>query len=148
MNVAKLFFLTNLILTLFNQYNKNYIYLTSLHQDLYQKLVKCFSIYIPIHIIPKFSNEEDLDMVVDERVNYKDFEKSDTESENFEPIDELKLPQEHNSDQSIVFILDDLDQKQKEDPRLQAMLKRSRHNFISTFIISQDYYELGERTIR
>ena len=33
-----------------------------------------------------------------------------------------------------------------EDPRVQAMFKRSRHNNISNF--SQDYYELGKRTIR
>ena len=32
------------------------------------------------------------------------------------------------------------------DPRVQAMFKRSRHNVF--FIISQDYYELPERTIR
>ena len=34
------------------------------------------------------------------------------------------------------------------DPRVQAMFKRSRHNNLSFFIISQDYYELPERTIR
>ena len=28
------------------------------------------------------------------------------------------------------------------DPRVQAMFKRSRHNNLSIFIISQDYYEL------
>ena len=35
-----------------------------------------------------------------------------------------------------------------EDPRVQAMFKRSRHNNISIFIINQDYYELSKRTIR
>ena len=34
------------------------------------------------------------------------------------------------------------------DPRVQAMFKRSRQNNISIFIISQDYYELPKRTIR
>ena len=34
------------------------------------------------------------------------------------------------------------------DPRLQAMFKRSRHNNLSIFIFSQDYYELAERTLR
>ena len=34
------------------------------------------------------------------------------------------------------------------DPRVQAMFKRSRHNNLSIFIISQDYYELPKRTIR
>ena len=32
--------------------------------------------------------------------------------------------------------------------RVQALFKRSRHNNISVFIISQDYYELPKRTIR
>ena len=34
------------------------------------------------------------------------------------------------------------------DPRVQAMFKRSRHNTLSIFIISQNYYELPIRTIR
>ena len=34
------------------------------------------------------------------------------------------------------------------DPRVQAMFKRSRHNNLSIFIISQDYYKLPKRTIR
>ena len=33
------------------------------------------------------------------------------------------------------------------NPRVQAMFKRSRHNNLSIFIISQDYYELPKRTI-
>ena len=35
-----------------------------------------------------------------------------------------------------------------DDPRFQAMFKRSRHNILSIFIKSQDYYELGKKTIR
>ena len=31
------------------------------------------------------------------------------------------------------------------DPRVQAMIKRSRHNNLSIFIISQDYYELPNK---
>ena len=34
------------------------------------------------------------------------------------------------------------------DPRLQAIIKRSRHNNLSIFVISQDYYELQKRTNR
>ena len=37
-------FLTNLISNIINDYDKIYIYLPSLHHDLYQKLIKCFSI--------------------------------------------------------------------------------------------------------
>ena len=52
-NVGKSVFLTNLILNIINEYDKIYIYSPSLHQDLYQKLIKCFSNYIPIKITPK-----------------------------------------------------------------------------------------------
>ena len=38
--------------------------------------------------------------------------------------------------------------RKKNDPRVQAMFKRSRHNNISIFIFSQDYYELPKRTFR
>ena len=40
---GKSVFLTNLILNIINEYDKIYIYSPSLHQDLYQKLIKCFS---------------------------------------------------------------------------------------------------------
>ena len=71
-------------------------------------------------------------------INNKDFEKADTEKEFYESIEELSYPQEYNSDESIVIILDDLNQKEREDPRVQAMFKRSRHNTTSIFIKSQD----------
>ena len=74
-----------------NDNNKIFIYSTSLHQELYQKLNKCFTNYIPIHIIPNILNEEDIDIVIEEIVNNKDFEKSDTEIETYESIEELKL---------------------------------------------------------
>ena len=45
------------------------------------------------------------------------------------------------------FILDDLNEKETNDPRVQAMFKRSRHINLSILIISQDYKELPERTI-
>ena len=35
-----------------------------------------------------------------------------------------------------------------DDTSVQAMFKRSRHNNLSIFIISQDYYELSKKTIR
>ena len=34
------------------------------------------------------------------------------------------------------------------NPRVQAMFKRSKDNILSIFIISQDYYELPKRTVR
>ena len=72
--------------------NKIYIYLPSLHQ----KLIKCFSNYIPIHIISNILNEDDIDIVTDEIMNKKDFEKSCKEIETFESIEELKFPQEYD----------------------------------------------------
>ena len=91
---GKSVFLTNLILNIINEYDKIYVYSPSLHQDLYQKLIKCFSNYIPIHIIPNILNEADIDIVFDEVVNNKDFEKSDIELETCESIEDLKFPQD------------------------------------------------------
>ena len=81
-------FLTNLKLNIINEFDKIYIYSPSLHQDLYQKINKCFSIYIPIHIIPNILNEEDIDIVIEDIVSNKDFQKSDTEIETYESIEE------------------------------------------------------------
>ena len=91
-------------------------------------------------------NEEDIDIVIEELVNNKDFEKSDCGIETFDNIEELKYSQEYEN--NIIFILDDLNQKEMDDPRIQAMFKRSRHNNLSIFIICQDYYELGKKRIR
>ena len=67
--------LTNLVSNITNEYNKIYIYSLCLHQDLYQKIFKCFSNYIPNHIIRNTLNEEDIDVVIEKIVNNKDFEK-------------------------------------------------------------------------
>ena len=139
-NVGKSVFLTNLILNIINKYDKIYIYSPSLHQDLYQKLIKCFSIYIPIHIIRNILNEADIDIVIEEIVNNKDFEKSDTEIETYESIEDLKFP--HENENNSIITLDNLNQKEKDDVRVQAMFKRSRHNYLSFFRIIQDYHEL------
>ena len=143
---GKSIFLTNLILNIINEYNKIYIYSSSLHQDLHQKLIKCFSNYVPIHIIPNILNENDIDIVIDEIVDNKDFEKSDTEKETYESIQELKIPQE--CDDGGIIILDDSNEKEMKDPRVQAMFKRSRNKKLSIFIFSQDYYKLPKKTIR
>ena len=60
-----------------------------------------------IHIIPKIPDEEDIDVVIDEILNDKDFEKTDTEIEAQESKEELTYPQEHDSDQPNVNISDD-----------------------------------------
>ena len=86
---GKSVFLTNLILNIINEYDKIYIYSPSLHQELYQKLIECSSNYIPINIIPNILNEEDLDILIEEIINNKDFQKSDIEIETFDNIEEL-----------------------------------------------------------
>ena len=78
---GKSVFVANLILYIIDEYDKIYIYSTSLHQDFYQKLLEYFSNYIPIHITPTILKEEVFDVVIDEILNNKDFEKSDTEIE-------------------------------------------------------------------
>ena len=64
---------------------------------------------MPIHIIPKILNGDDIDIVNDETVKNKDIEKSDTEIETYESIEKIKYPQdyEHNS----IIILDELNKK-------------------------------------
>ena len=139
-------FLTNSIFNIINEYDKIYIYSPSLHHDLYQKLIKCFSNYIPINTILNILNEEDVDIVIEEIVNKKDFEKSDTAKETFDNIEELRYPQENEN--KNIFIPDDLNEKEINNDKIQAMFKRGRHNNLSIFIFSQDCYELPKRTIR
>ena len=113
---------------------------------MYQKLIKSLSKYIPSHIIPNILIEEDIDVVIEEIVHNKDLEKSNTEIETYESIEDLKFPQEHKTN-GIIF-LDELNEKQKNDRRVQALFKRSRHKNLSIFIISQDCYEIPTKTIR
>ena len=40
-----------------------------------------------------------------------------------------------------VIILDDLNEKEMKDPRVQSMFKRSGQNNLSFFVSSQNYYE-------
>ena len=118
---GKSVFLTCLILKIIKEYKKIYIYSPSLPQDLYQKLIKCFSTYIPSHLIRNILNEEDIDKVFEEIVNNKDFEKSDTEVKTYESIEEIKYPIEN--DDGGIITLDDLNGKEMNDRRVQAMFK-------------------------
>ena len=91
-------------------------------------------------------NEEDIDVVIKEIVSNKDFKKSVIDIETFDNIEELRFPQEYENNSTI--ILDDLNEKEINNDKVQAMFKRGRHNNLSIFKISQDYYELPKRTIR
>ena len=143
---GKSVFPTHSISNIINELKKNTLYSTSLHQDLYQKKIKCFRNYKPIHINAKILNEGDIDIVIDEIVNDKDFPKSPTEIEIYELIENLKYPQEYKD--GGIITLDDLIEKEMNDLRVRAMFKRSRHNNLSIFTISQSCYELPQRTIR
>ena len=142
---GKSLILTKLISNIISEYDKTYVYSSSLHQDLYQKLNKRFSNFIPIHIVLNIRNEEDFDLVIEELSNIKDFEISDIETETCDSIEELKFLQEYVSEETIVIILDDLYQKELEYLCVKAMFKRSRHKNISIFIISRDYYEISKK---
>ena len=138
-------FLTNLMLNNVNEQDKLFIYSPSLHQDLYQKLIKGFSGYISINIIPNILNEEDIDIVFETTVNNKNFE-NQILKQTYESIEELKFPQEY--DDGGIIILEDLNEKEMNDPGVQARFKRSRNNNVTFFIISQDYYDFPKKTIR
>ena len=111
--------LTNLILNIFNEFEKLYNYSLSLHQDLHQKLNQSLSNYILLNIIPNILREEDIDLVIDEIVNHEDFEKSDTEIETYECIEKLKYPLEY--DDGGIILLDDLNENKMGKSRAQAM---------------------------
>ena len=84
-NVGKSVFVTNFFLNFFNDFVNIYLYSPSPHQDLNQKLIKCFSNYLTFNVIPNNINKEDIGLVICERANHKDFEKLDTEKETYEP---------------------------------------------------------------
>ena len=111
-----------------------------------QRPNKYFSNDISINLISVILKEEETDLKVDEIVIDKEFEKSNTEIEMYESIEELKYPQEHDSNHSFAIVLDDLSETGKNNPQVQAMYKKSRHNNISIFF-QQEYYELPKRTI-
>ena len=134
----KISILTKLILNIINEYDKTYIYSPSLYQNFFKEIFKCITDYIPIHIIPNILNEEDIDIVIEEIFNNKDFNKSDIEIETFEGRQELKIPHE-KEDGGIIF-LDDSNEQEKNNPRVQSMFKRSTDNCLSIFIIIQDSY--------
>ena len=53
-----------------------------------------------------------------------------------------------NMKKNSIFILDDLNEKEINNEKIQAMFKSGRHNNLSIVILSKDYYELPKRTIR
>ena len=130
--------LTKLITEIINDFTEIYIYSPSIHQETYQKLIDSFEQKIPPNSISKIlKNKKTIEDCLNDNL-------SNIEISVYENIEELKYPQDYQGE-STVIILDDLNEKEMTDERVQALFKRSRHNNISVFIISQDYYELPKK---
>ena len=100
---SKSVFLADLILKIIIEYNKKDIHSRIFHQNFYQNLFKCFSIYIPSHIIPSFLHEEDIDIINDGTNNDKGFQKSDTEKETYESKEQGKKWHSESADPAKAF---------------------------------------------
>ena len=90
-----------------------YIFTPSIQQGLYQKII-CFSNYTPIHITPNILSEEDIDIVIGEVINNKDFEKSNSEVETYENMEDLNFALVYE-DGGIIKI-DDLNEEEMNNP--------------------------------
>ena len=103
-----------------NDYGKIYICSLSPHQDLYQKLIECFSNFIPLKTIQNILDKEDLELIIEKKVKEENFEK--TETETCESIAELEYPQEYNVDIPTLNILDDLNGEKINDLKVHETL--------------------------
>ena len=56
-NSDKTHCLTKLILSIIDDFQKIYIYSPSLHQELYQKIIKCMDAFLPFTVIQNILNE-------------------------------------------------------------------------------------------
>ena len=56
----------------------------------------------------------------------------------------MKIPQDYEN--NSIILVDDSSEKEINNDKREAIFKRGRHNNLSFFIISQDYYELPRRT--
>ena len=149
LNEAKLFFLTIWVLNIIMEFAKIHIYPPSLHHNSYQNLLEDYSVFVPINIIQDMLKKwRRLRRLTVEVFNDEDFERSQAGRETFEAIEELKNPQHYDSDSTIIMIVYDLNEKSLNDPRVQAMFKRSTLSNISTSIMSQDSFELPKKTVR
>ena len=144
--------LFKILLNIINDFDKILIFSPTIHQPIYQKLIKCFENFLPLNVIQNILKQdiplEELDDVIEEIIKDEDFETSNIECESYENIDELKNPQEYESDIKTIIILDDLNKQQLNDERVQMLFKRGRHNNLSIFVITHGFYELPKDTIR
>ena len=94
-------------------------------------MINCFDEFWPINKVHNILNEGDLYLIFEKLHNDTNFKKSEKEIEPFESIENLKYSQDSNSDSPIVNILDNLNEKEMNDPWVQASCKRSKHSSIS-----------------
>ena len=66
--------------------SKKIIYSPFLHENLYQKLKKSFSNFIPNDVTSNILNEDYIDLVFEEVANDKDFKHSDTKKGTSESV--------------------------------------------------------------
>ena len=122
-----------------------FIYSPSLDEDHYQELFEYFSKYLLFHIIPNFLNEEDIVVVIIEIVEKKlwivRFGNRDIWEYRKIKISTRIWWWRNNYARWSEW-------KKLVASRVQAMFQRNRHNNLSTFLISQNYYELAKGTMR
>ena len=90
----KKYFLTKLLLNVIDEYVKRIFFSPSFHQDIYQNTNKGLSTFIPLNKVSTILIEGGCESVFEELSKDKNFEKSDTETETYERLEELKYPQE------------------------------------------------------
>ena len=144
--------LFKILFNIINEFDKILIFSPTIHQPTYKTIIKCFNSFLPLNVIRNILKEQtpldELDITIEEIINDEDFESSHIECESYDNIDELKDPQEYESDIPTVIILDDLNKQQLQGPCVQMLFKRGRHNNLSIFVISHGSYELLKDTIR
>ena len=86
---------------------------------------------MPINISRNILNEEGIDLLIEEIVNIKYIGKSDTEIETDETIEELNIPQDYED--GGIMILDDSSENEMNNPRVRAIIHRSRNESLSFF---------------
>ena len=144
--------LFKILFNIINDFDKIFIYSPTIHQPVYRTIIKCFNNFLPLNIIQNILREgiplDEMDKTIEEIINDEDFESSHIECESYEDINELKNPQDYDSNIHNVIILDDLSKQQLNDERVQMLFKRGRHNNLSIFVVTHGFYELPKDTIR
>ena len=104
---------TKLVLYFFNESEKNIHKLSKSSARYISRIIQKFLWLHTYSHNPNYSQWRTLDVVISEVVTDKNFQKSEIEKKTFESKNEIKYPQENDSDQTVVFISDDLNEKER-----------------------------------